>query len=135
MWVLSLTNPDRFHTDEARLGNFIVMFSFVLVTVEVSECFGRRGIWLIASDGPHRKRLFQQFICCCLHTHCRGHVFVEPFPSSDGLFWLQCFFFQVSLAPSLEGLKPLICREVKTMKLCQDSLFMYRLWLINAGTR
>jgi hypothetical protein len=36
--------------------------------------------------GPHIKRRFQQFFCCCLHIHCHGHMFIKPLPSSGWVF-------------------------------------------------
>jgi hypothetical protein len=43
--LILLRSKDRpkFHVNDVSLGSFIVMFSFVLVTVEIFECSGPRS--------------------------------------------------------------------------------------------
>jgi hypothetical protein len=39
--------------------------------------------------GPIRKRIFQQFLYCCLRIRCRGSLFIGSLPRNGRLFWLH----------------------------------------------
>jgi hypothetical protein len=46
---------------------------------ELIACF------YLIGQGPHRKRLVQQFLYCCMCICCSGNILIEPLLINDGV--------------------------------------------------
>jgi hypothetical protein len=56
------------------------------------EVLGRTNRLLsLIRHGPHWKRRFQQFFCCCVCIRYRGNVYTRPLPSNDRRIFTEPF--------------------------------------------
>jgi hypothetical protein len=63
--------------------------------------------------GPHRKRRFQQFLCCYVLNLCGGHVFTAPLPRNGRLVLIKYSGLQSS------------CHNILTFVLIRNIYFLY----------